>query len=148
MEALKEREPLEVLAKKYELTSNEISTWKVLVLKNFGNVFSTYLTETKKDGMEEQNLYTQIGHLKVENDWLKKVAMISTEELKGMIGPSCSQLNLSTECQSLSVSKSSFYYSLTGESGENLAIMCQIDKQYFKTPFYGALRLTVMEIFP
>jgi putative transposase len=119
-----------------------------LALKNFGNVFSTDPPETKKDGMEEQNLYTQIGHLKVEKDWLKKVAMISTEELKGMIGPSCSQLSLSTECQSLSVSKSSFDHTPTGEPGENLAIMCKIDKQYFKTPFYGALRLTVMEIFP
>lgn len=68
--------------------------------------------------------------------------MISSEERRDMIGPSCSQLSISTQCQLLSVSKSSFYYTPTGESGENLAIMLQMDKQYFKTPFYGALRLT------
>ena len=68
--------------------------------------------------------------------------MISLEERKGMIEPSCFQLSISTQCQLLSVSKSSFYYTPTGESGDNLAIMCQMDKQYFKTPFYGALRLT------
>jgi transposase-like protein len=72
LEALKEREPLEVLAKKYELTPTQISTWKSLALKNFGNVFSTDPSETKKDGVEEQILYAQIGQLKVENDWLKK----------------------------------------------------------------------------
>jgi len=68
--------------------------------------------------------------------------MISSEERRDMIGPSCSQLSISTQCKLLSVSKSSFYYTPTGESGENLAIMLQMDKQYFKTPFYGALRLT------
>ena len=72
LEALKEREPLEVLAKMYELTPTRISTWKALVLENFGNVFSTDPSETKKDGIEEQILYAQIGQLKVENDWLKK----------------------------------------------------------------------------
>ena len=68
--------------------------------------------------------------------------MISLEERKGMIGPSCFLLSISTQCQLLSVSKSSFYYTPTGESGENLEIMLQMDKQYIKTPFYGALRLT------
>lgn len=72
LEALKEREPLEVLAKKYELLPTQISTWKALALKNFGTLFTTDPSETKKDGVEEQILYAQIGQLKVENDWLKK----------------------------------------------------------------------------
>lgn len=72
--------------------------------------------------------------------------MISFEERRGMIEPSCSQLSISTQCNLLSVSKSSFYYTPTGESEENLAIMRQLDEQYFKTPFYGALRLTAILI--
>ena len=41
LESLKERETLESLAKKYELTPTQISTWRSLALKNFGNVFSS-----------------------------------------------------------------------------------------------------------
>jgi len=72
LESLKERESLEVLAKKYELTPAQISTWKALAMKNFGNVFSADATEKKDDGVESQILYAQIGQLKVENYWLKK----------------------------------------------------------------------------
>jgi transposase len=72
LESLKERESLEVLAKKYELLPGQITTWKAVALKNFGNVFSTDLSETKESGVDAQLLYAQIGQLKVENDFLKK----------------------------------------------------------------------------
>lgn len=72
LESLKERESLEVLAKKYELLPGQITTWKAVALKNFGNVFSTDPSETKESGVDAQVLYAQIGQLKVENDFLKK----------------------------------------------------------------------------
>jgi len=72
LESLKERESLEVLAKKYELLPGQITTWKAVALKNFGNVFLTDPSETKESGVYAQVLYAQIGQLKVENDFLKK----------------------------------------------------------------------------
>jgi len=72
LESLKERVSLEVLAKKYELTPTQISTWKSQALKNFSNLFSVDSAEQKDKGVETQILYAQIGQLKVENDWLKK----------------------------------------------------------------------------
>jgi transposase len=69
LESLKERVPLEVLAKKYELTPTQISTWKSQAMKNFSNLFSA---EQKDKSVETDILYAQIGQLKVENDWLKK----------------------------------------------------------------------------
>jgi len=72
LESLKERVTLEVLAKKYELTPTQISTWKSQALKNFGNLFSADSVEPKDKGVETHILYAQIGQLKVENDWLKK----------------------------------------------------------------------------
>lgn len=72
LESLRERESLEVLAKKYELTPTQISTWKSLALKNFGNVFTSDTTETNQSEVDSQALYAQIGQLKVENDFLKK----------------------------------------------------------------------------
>lgn len=72
LESLKERESHEVLAKKYELIPGQITTWKAVALKNFGNVFSTDPSQTKEIGVDAQLLYAQIGQLKVENDFLKK----------------------------------------------------------------------------
>jgi putative transposase len=51
-------------------------------------------------------------------------------------------MSVSAQYRVLSLNRSNFYYIPTGESEVNLAIMRQLDKQYFKTPFYGALRLT------
>ena len=72
--------------------------------------------------------------------------MINLEERKEMIEPQSSVLSISTQCEMLSVSKSSFYYVPVGELDENLAIMRELDEQYFSTPFYGALRLTAILI--
>lgn len=72
LESLKERETLESLAKKYELTPTQISTWRSLALKNFANVFSSESSEDKENGVDTQILYAQIGELKVQNEFLKK----------------------------------------------------------------------------
>ena len=60
------------LAKKYELTPTQISTWRSLALKNFGNVFSSESSQDKENGVDTQILYAQIGELKVQNEFLKK----------------------------------------------------------------------------
>jgi transposase len=72
IEALKERETLEVLAKKYELQPNQISTWKNQAMSNFSKVFSQESTLDKSKEVDTQLLYAQIGELKVANDFLKK----------------------------------------------------------------------------
>jgi len=72
--------------------------------------------------------------------------MITSEQRKCMIEPCCPSLSISTQCQLLTLTRSSFYYIPKGESEENLAIMRQLDEQYFSTPFYGVLRLTALLI--
>ncbi len=72
--------------------------------------------------------------------------MISSEQRKGMIEPCCPLLSISAQCQLLTLTRSGFYYIPTGESEENLAIMRELDEQYFSTPFYGVLRLTALLI--
>ena len=71
LESLKERETLESLAKKYELLPTQISAWKAQALQNFGQVFSTD-QQPKEKPVDVEKLYSQIGQLKVENDFLKK----------------------------------------------------------------------------
>lgn len=52
------------------------------------------------------------------------------------------KLSIAEQCDVLSIHRSGLYYKPLPESEENLAIMSILDRQYFKTPFYGVLRLT------
>jgi transposase-like protein len=72
LESLKERETLESLAKKYELLPTQISAWKAQALQNFGQVFTSDKPDKKENAVDIDKLYSQIGQLKVENDFLKK----------------------------------------------------------------------------
>jgi len=68
LEALKERETLESLAKKYELQPTQISLWKTQAMRNF----SKDNEKDKEEDVEIQQLYAQIGKLQVQNEFLKK----------------------------------------------------------------------------
>lgn len=82
LESFKDRETLESLVKKYELLPTQISAWKAWALQNFGQVFSSDKQHPKEKLVDIEKLYSQIGQLKVENDFLKKVAMRSADERK------------------------------------------------------------------
>ena len=74
LEALKERNTIEELARKYELHPNQIHTWKKEFLSKASSVFSSEGEKDDKKQKEEvlEKLYAQIGQQKVEIDWLKK----------------------------------------------------------------------------
>jgi len=54
------------------------------------------------------------------------------------------KINISKQCELLSIHRSGLYYKSIEESAENLEIMKILDRQYFKTPFFGLLRLKVI----
>lgn len=64
------------------------------------------------------------------------------QERRGKINTEDKALNISKQCELLSVHRSGLYYQPVAEKEENLEIMKQLDEQYFDTPFYGVLRLT------
>lgn len=72
LEALKEKDTIEVLAKKYELLPNQISLWKAEAIRNLSAVFSAEKTVVAKDEIPTEKLYARIGQLTLENDFLKK----------------------------------------------------------------------------
>ncbi len=75
IEALKERNTIEDIAGKYELHPNQITTWKKEFLANASAAFaigSDLSDEKKQQEAVVDKLYSQIGQLKVENDFLKK----------------------------------------------------------------------------
>lgn len=72
-EALKEVQTSSQLAAKFGVHPGQISQWKKHVLDNLTSIFSQKIkSDSKKEDELIEELYGQIGKLKVELDWLKK----------------------------------------------------------------------------
>ena len=72
IEALKERESLAELSKRYEVHPNMISKWKKDFLANASAAFDGKQSEESE--VDPEKLYAKIGQLEIENDFLKKSA--------------------------------------------------------------------------
>lgn len=78
IDVLKEEKTLTEIAAEYEVHPNQLSRWKTEFLENAGRAFEKNREEENivkvRQGYEKDKdeLYRQIGQLKVEVDWLKK----------------------------------------------------------------------------
>ena len=72
IEALKEQKTINDIAIQYQISPNQVSTWKKHLLGEASKVFEEIRTKKKDDKPSEEILYQQIGQLQVELDWLKK----------------------------------------------------------------------------
>jgi transposase len=73
IEALKERESLAELAKRFEVHPNMISKWKQEFIDRSSEIFETEPPE-KDFEAEREKLFAKIGQLEMERDWLKKIS--------------------------------------------------------------------------
>ena len=71
IEAIKERDSLAVIAKKYEVHANQISQWKREFLKNSDLVFDAKKGQNESEA-DRDKLLRKIGELQMDNDFLKK----------------------------------------------------------------------------
>lgn len=73
LEAIKGEKTIAEISAKYGVHSNQISKWKRQATAGITEIFSGRHQREKNDQVEEaEELYKQIGKLKVENDFLKK----------------------------------------------------------------------------
>jgi transposase-like protein len=73
LEVLKGQKTMAEIASTYGVHPNQISKWKRQVLEGLPELFSQKEPEGAKSQEELiEQLYQQIGQLKVELDWLKK----------------------------------------------------------------------------
>jgi transposase-like protein len=71
LEAVKGQLNLSELAKKFEVNQVVISRWKAEFIENMSIVFEKG-DQAEKPDVDTQELYAQIGQLRVENEFLKK----------------------------------------------------------------------------
>jgi transposase-like protein len=75
LEAIKNQKTLAELSQQFEVHSVTISKWKTEFLENMSVIFENgHDKKDNQDSPEREQLYAQIGQLKVENDFLKKSA--------------------------------------------------------------------------
>lgn len=72
--AIKEQQTIEEICKKFEVHPTQANQWKREFLANAAQLFDKENKHIEQENQEKklQELYAQIGQLKVENDFLKK----------------------------------------------------------------------------
>lgn len=73
IEALKERQTIAELSKRFEVHPNMISKWKQEFLDRSSEIFSTKAPDENFEA-EKERLFAKIGQLEMERDWLKKIS--------------------------------------------------------------------------
>ena len=73
LEAIKKEKTMAQLSSEYGIHANQINQWRKRLLEELPEIFSKKRQKKEKDNEDLQDeLYRQIGQLKVELDWLKK----------------------------------------------------------------------------
>jgi transposase-like protein len=71
LEAIKAQETINQIATRHEVHPHQVTQWKQQLLHQAPAAFEQPVLLNQKDGVEEE-LYAQIGRLKMELEWLKK----------------------------------------------------------------------------
>lgn len=75
LEALKEQEPINAIASRYDVLPVQVSQWKAQALENMAGSFDSPRRKASREEdwkRRESHLFRKIGQLEVERDWLKK----------------------------------------------------------------------------
>jgi len=73
LESIKKEKTISQLSSEYGVHANQINQWRKRLLEELPEIFSKKRQRKEKDTEDLQDeLYRQIGLLKVELDWLKK----------------------------------------------------------------------------
>lgn len=72
VEVIREQDTLAEISSKFEVHRALLTRWKKEALEGLPEIFSKKSNKNNNDKQLTDDLYKQIGQLKVENDWLKK----------------------------------------------------------------------------
>ena len=84
LEILKEEKTIAEIASQYEVHPNQLSKWRKEAIDGLANVLEDgrRKSDKEKEALEQktQELYTEIGKLTTQLNWLKKKSGIKLEE--------------------------------------------------------------------
>ncbi len=88
IEAIKGLKTISEIAQQYELHPVQVTQWKKEFLARSVEVFesdSKHEQELERLRKERDKLFREIGELKFENSWYKKITVMSVEQRKAMV---------------------------------------------------------------
>ncbi len=154
MAALKEEKTLAELATEFGVHANQISQWKEQLRASSAEAFISDAQRRRLDKeskISEAAVYEEVGRLRVELSWLKKVDAIGPVRERGermTVEKAEPKLPLSRKCELLDVPRSSFYAQRNKPCGkpsdDELTLILRIDRLYTETPYYGSRRMTAL----
>ncbi len=70
--AIRGDKTLAQLSSQFDVNSNQISAWKTKLLSDASDLFEDGRKRRQGDEVNDEELFAQIGRLKMELEWLKK----------------------------------------------------------------------------
>ncbi|MGI6318964.1 MAG: IS3 family transposase [Dethiobacteria bacterium] len=149
LEALKEERLITDIASDYGVHSGVIHRWKRELLESADRVFaaskSAKAAAKEKQQKEEEieNLYSQIGRLTTQLEWLKKksAGILPRQDRKAMIEWDNPKLTIKEQTRLLSVNRTGLYRQSKEPSELEIKIKHLIDKIHTDKPFKGTRRI-------
>ena len=139
LEAVKGERTVSELAAEYGVHPTMIHQWKKALLEGTSDIFEhggkKKAEGRRGDGAVAARQDRRAGRR--QRFFVTKAQALDRQVRRGMIERSHPTLSVGAQCRLLSISRSSFYYALQGETEMNLALMQLIDRQFLETPFYG-----------
>jgi transposase len=75
--AIKEDKTIAELSSQYSVHASQVSAWKKQVLSGMASLFSSAPDQDRKEReILIDDLYKNVGQLRMENEWLKKKLML------------------------------------------------------------------------
>src|SRR5882672_11364488 len=125
--AFKGDKTLAQLAQEYSAHTTQISTWKQRLLEGASELFEDRRRKRVAEETPVEDLYEQIGRLKMELEWLKKNSLLSIADRRRIIDPAHAGLSVRRQCDLVGLSRSSWHYEAAPETAANLRLMELID---------------------
>lgn len=136
-------EPLSSICSKYKIHPTEARRWKEQLIKALPVIFDKKVgSESSEKEQLIDELYKQIGQLKVELDWLKKNLVFSTNNKRELIEANNKKIPVKRQCELLGINKSTYYYKSVPISKNDIRVMNRIDEIYTDQPYYGYRKIT------
>src|SRR5580704_7934706 len=137
VEAIKAHKTAAQIAQMFGVHPTQVGGWKKQALAGLPDIFGNGREQMRQQSdTEKDELYKQIGQLKVELD-------SSTEDQRPWIDPTHRYLSIQQQCELLGVPRSTYYYQPQPESAETLRLLRQLDQMYLKRPFFGSRKMAV-----
>lgn len=141
--AVKGERTVSELAAEYGMHPTMIHPWKKVLLDGAADIFERGGKRApERDEDTVRSLHAKIGNWPWPTIFVTKAQALDRQVRRGMIDKNRPSLSVGAQCRLLSISRSSFYDALRGETAMNLDLMVVIGKQFLETPFYGVQQMT------